>query len=778
MKARLYMSIFVTYLFIFLYPLCFSLFYYNQVIGVVKNDSQESNISALEKCCQIIDERLAETRGLTDQISKAACASNLVYCPNPDIDQRSIIKMINFRDSLKSYLCSNNFVQDVYVYFKDPGIVVGSQEMFFNNSQFYDSFMQYSDMTSGEWNHMMQGIRGNSKLLPVATVKRFQRVDRMMVYIKGLPDYTGSIGAVVTLIPEYQVISTIKDKYLEEHGSFEILDADQNTILSYDNGLDLKSYDGISYDENSGHQELKVNGRSYLLSYTTSPNNGWKYVGILPYSTVMKKVDGLHRVTELTMILCIVTGLAVIFLIATQKSHHVRNLAGILVDRLNVPYRGRNSDIKLIDQSLTGLIDDNASLKNNMQRMLPMLQNTFVEKLLKREFSSGQEIDWAISQFGLPELRGKKIVVCVKIDSDPQRDVQTDLMRFNTAKVRIEEALHRRFNDFYLYNKNFDSNVYIVSLTSVGTVDLDEYIDTELNRVCQSIYEAHEISLFFSVGTVFENMMDASESYNAANVAIDNNILVNNKNVLWYKDVKQGKDCFYYPVEFEIQLLNNLKEGHFNKVKYILDHLYKENFVKRNLSCFMSKSLINEVYSTLIKTNSLLDLESYPEGKLVGELILKIERRQNSVEKIFEDYSSICSRICEIVGIAKNISITSRKINTIIEYVRLNFADLDMNLASIADKFGFAPPYLSKVFKENTGMNFSVYLEKLRISKGCELLNQSGNIEEVSHKAGYNSINAFRKAFKKIMNITPSEYRFQQRGINKPIADKSSREDY
>lgn len=767
MKARIYLSIFITYLFTFLYPLAFGQFSYYQVINVVKNDSQKANISALEKCCDIIDGRLLETKGLTDQISGAASTSSLVYSKNPETDPRNIIKMMDFRDTLKSYLCSNNFIQDVFVYFKGPDIVVGTQETFLNYDQFYNGFLQYSDMSPGQWNNMIQNLRGGSRFLPSATIKRFQRTDQMMIYIKGFPDYTGSMGAIVTLIPEVQLKSTIKDTYLEEHGCFEIIDTHNNIVLSYSNGLDLKLFNNIKFNGNSGHRDLAVDGKKYLLSYTTSPSNGWKYMGILPYSAVMKKADGLHRVAMLGTILCIITGFVLIFLLSTKKSQHIMNLAVILINKLNVPYRGRNRDIKLIDQSLTGLIDDNESMKNNIQLMLPMLRNTFVEKLLKREFSSDEEIRWALSQFGLSELEGKKIVVCVKIDSSLRPDIQSDLLKFNTAKVLIEDYLHKAFSGFYSYNASFDSNAYILKLVPARPGDPEKYLDGELDKICRIIYETYDISLFFSVGTVFESLIDASDSYNAANIAMDNNILENNKNVLWYKNVKPGKDSFYYPIDHEIQFINSLKEGNFSKVKYILDNLYRENYVKRDLSYYMSKSLINNIYSTLIKTNNMLNLDAAPDGKLVGELIIKIERKHNTVERIFEEYRDICAKICVLVDTAKNINITSRKIDTIVKYIEQNFSDLDMNLTTVANKFGFAPPYLSKIFKENTGENFSVYLENLRIKKGCELLSQCGNIEEVARKIGYNSTNAFRKAFKHTMNVTPSEYRFQQRQMEK-----------
>ena len=54
--------------------------------------------------------------------------------------------------------------------------------------------------------------------------------------------------------------------------------------------------------------------------------------------------------------------------------------------------------------------------------------------------------------------------------------------------------------------------------------------------------------------------------------------------------------------------------------------------------------------------------------------------------------------------------------------------------------------------------NFSSYLERIRMDKACEMLMGNMQVKEVSEKVGYLSDVSFRRAFKKRMGLSPSDY--------------------
>ena len=87
-----------------------------------------------------------------------------------------------------------------------------------------------------------------------------------------------------------------------------------------------------------------------------------------------------------------------------------------------------------------------------------------------------------------------------------------------------------------------------------------------------------------------------------------------------------------------------------------------------------------------------------------------------------------------------------------------NFTDPSLCLTKLSDHFNISESYLSHLFKDKTGQNFSVYLENLRLNEAVRRLKQGHcNLTELAMELGYNNAITFRRAFKKRYGMTPSE---------------------
>ncbi len=84
----------------------------------------------------------------------------------------------------------------------------------------------------------------------------------------------------------------------------------------------------------------------------------------------------------------------------------------------------------------------------------------------------------------------------------------------------------------------------------------------------------------------------------------------------------------------------------------------------------------------------------------------------------------------------------------------------NITLDDVAKEINMSYHYFSKFFKDSTGKNFVDYLTDLRIEKSKELLkNPANSIKEICYRVGYSDPNYFSKIFKKIIGMTPTEYR-------------------
>ncbi|KRE70391.1 AraC family transcriptional regulator [Paenibacillus sp. Soil750] len=84
----------------------------------------------------------------------------------------------------------------------------------------------------------------------------------------------------------------------------------------------------------------------------------------------------------------------------------------------------------------------------------------------------------------------------------------------------------------------------------------------------------------------------------------------------------------------------------------------------------------------------------------------------------------------------------------------------DLSLVRLASVIHFNPSYLSRLFKQESGVNLSDYIDEVRVEKAKNLLKQDVlKIAEVGSQVGYETPHSFTRFFKKLTGMTPVEYR-------------------
>lgn len=88
----------------------------------------------------------------------------------------------------------------------------------------------------------------------------------------------------------------------------------------------------------------------------------------------------------------------------------------------------------------------------------------------------------------------------------------------------------------------------------------------------------------------------------------------------------------------------------------------------------------------------------------------------------------------------------------------------DLSLVRLSELVYMNPSYLSRIYKNETGVNLSEFIEQARLTRAKELLsNSSMKGYEVAKAIGYDSVASFSRFFKRITRQSPQEYREQQR---------------
>lgn len=92
-------------------------------------------------------------------------------------------------------------------------------------------------------------------------------------------------------------------------------------------------------------------------------------------------------------------------------------------------------------------------------------------------------------------------------------------------------------------------------------------------------------------------------------------------------------------------------------------------------------------------------------------------------------------------------------------YIREHF-NQSITLEEVSEVVGFAPTYLSNLFKKETGNTFIEYVQSKRMDVAKELLKTTNlSVAVVGEKVGYSDVRYFTKIFMKNTGLKPNEYR-------------------
>ena len=223
--------------------------------------------------------------------------------------------------------------------------------------------------------------------------------------------------------------------------------------------------------------------------------------------------------------------------------------------------------------------------------------------------------------------------------------------------------------------------------------------------------------------------------------------------ILCVKPVSHGKE-FVFPRSEIKALFHALSTSNVDNALLLLD----------NLSTVLADDTVDEFYRFSVYADAINTcieaLDSIGHESIADEMrsyaiayankILDHRGMQldfNGLKEIFEEHSS------SFVG-------SNEKMMNVLEFIRNNYSNPDLNVSMVADHFGLSQSNLSHQFKTRFDLRISDYIRQVQISYACELLeNTEMSIADISKSLGYTQISSFIRKFKQETGKTPNQYR-------------------
>lgn len=133
--------------------------------------------------------------------------------------------------------------------------------------------------------------------------------------------------------------------------------------------------------------------------------------------------------------------------------------------------------------------------------------------------------------------------------------------------------------------------------------------------------------------------------------------------------------------------------------------------------------------------------------------IRRLENRRQQGGFFFMGEGTLEYKLAEINALALNYPMPVRQA---LLYIERNLYE-QISLTGLCDYLGLTPPHVSRIFKQEVGVGYAVYVSMRKMSEARKLLNVPGNKPgQVAELLGYHNYSYFYQVFKKQFGTGPA----------------------
>lgn len=392
-------------------------------------------------------------------------------------------------------------------------------------------------------------------------------------------------------------------------------------------------------------------------------------------------------------------------------------------------------------------------IKEKLENVVPIIENNIIYSILFQD-SYAESVDSYRDLLGIEENYGYMIVL--ELGEHRGDNHMTNVVgagvRFQSCDQEIKGIIK---NDFSCIAGPLMSNRMIL-LVPVGVPAIDYAERIRIIEKCRELLhklsDRMEIRFRAGIGSV-RRLGECMESYKEAQRALRNTT----GTVAHIDDlaitVTYEED---YPVETEREIFENTEKGKEGSAVVAATHFFE--WMESNYREHMMDVKL-KVLEFVLWAEHL----AYQEGGMQYQFL----SRQDYLPAVMsmQSFDEVKAWFLNKISVAsREVRENKQKQNTSsVEiakaYIVENFKK-DISLDDVSREVNISPYYFSKLFKEETGENFIEYVTNMRIEEAKRLLVSSRlPMKEICAEIGYADPNYFSRIFKKMVGLTPTEYK-------------------
>jgi len=414
--------------------------------------------------------------------------------------------------------------------------------------------------------------------------------------------------------------------------------------------------------------------------------------------------------------------------------------------------------------------DEMEHLRQNVERVKPNMKALFFKGWAEGSIRHAWEIEAKIHEYDI-RLKQPNLVCFVmhidqfsKVKQRYKRDMEY-LLYFSIQNI-LTEVL-RRFDEVEFFQHH--PNGFAI-LKSYSTLRSEQEIYSEQWNLIKTVQHAlrkfMNINVSFGVSALHANLWDMPMAIKEAEKVLERHFYHCESGVSFFQkqavESKPEDDVTQKQMFERIQRIKQEVENEeWDRLQSSMERLFEELRQSRQTSrqeVLRIATYLHYAFSRSYEGEDGLPLPGFP----TFEEFVEAETQQQIYELLVQE--------AQLVQHKKNKNVATQimnpKIRFVMDYIHEHY-DQDLTLEELSHYVGLNNSYLSRLFKEQTGMVLIQYINQYRVNKSLDMLmNSTLKTYEIAEKVGFKSTDNFYIAFKKMVGYPPNEVRKNPNLVN------------
>ena len=743
---------------------------YNIVKTFMTDQIIESNNKLLNQYKSSIDIALVQAvDNISSQIVRDLSGNYILNRFFQDPLEKSIVDTSKVGEYLEDMSVLNPLIFSLAIYYENNNLLVSTdfvRHTLYNSiesqgdlSHYYNLVQKAIDSYSGHNENLMLFFDfGKNLAFKVSEVQGNKPPETVIHAVRVIYGYNRGVRGAVIVTVSGDIFKSFLSKHAPEGlGSIFIINKDGSIISHTDSSIIGHNITELGYEEllkqnneNGYYVENTNEGLPTVFSYQTSLYNDWMYVSVAPISEISSVTNYILRLLILVALISIAVGALASFSRAKMLAKPMKNIVNNIK---NSPYYSKqakeNNEYSLINSTINNMENIMKEKEVALQKVLPMIRMNFLSALFSSNPPDTSEINARMRMMDIEFLHKFFCVAVVKLEKLQESE---KVVLYEYEKLQICSKLEEMFttdNSICLYYEKDNTIKMLVNFDFEESIlyKLGEEFFNETQKLSS---EGISISKYMSFGKTDTNLQHMSTSHKIAMNGLNYSYVFPEKYLFTFDDIINLEEKRSY---LNRLLLNNLSNSlkSLNCEKSIAD---MENLINNLRGGSFS---YQQIYTTLSSCVSLV--EDFLTTHVGQDIDLEAGFRNTSNILEYEIW------IKKVIHKAFSDILEADSNNNIIvvraqEFIRENIQNPQLSLEYVAQELDINYKYLSRVFKNETGIKFIDYVTNLKLNHCRNLLiNTNLKVEEVSDIMKYSSPQYFISRFKMMFGYTPKQYR-------------------